>query len=78
MHSSSTSHWRHVTENKNGNFIFDQIGSDLSKMDQNGSNFIELDFSPGRTRPFLSPRHGSGHRGHRHHRSETVKKLQNN
>ena len=26
----------------------DQIGADLSKMDQNGSNLITLDFSPGR------------------------------
>ena len=25
---------------KNGHFIFDQIGSDLSKMDQYGSNFL--------------------------------------
>jgi hypothetical protein len=58
--------------------FFDQIGSVLVYiMDQNGSNLIKLDFSPGRTRPFLSPRHGSGHRGHRRHRSETVKNNKN-
>ena len=31
----------------------DQIGSDLSKMDQNGSNLITLDFSP--VRPTTPP-----------------------
>ena len=33
-------------EVKNVQFIFDLIGSDLSKMDQNGSNLIKLEFSP--------------------------------
>ena len=31
-------------KNKNGRFIFDFFGSDLSKMDQTWSNLIKLDF----------------------------------
>ena len=31
-------------KDKNGCFFFDFLGSDLSKMDQNGSNLIKLDF----------------------------------
>ena len=32
-------------KDKNSHFIFDQIGSDLYKMDQNSSNLSKLDFS---------------------------------
>ena len=32
-------------KDKNGCFIFDLFGSDLSKMDQTWSNLIKLDFS---------------------------------
>ena len=33
-------------KDKNGCFVFDFFGSDLSKMDQTWSNLIKLDFSP--------------------------------